>query len=182
MPGTTFVRHLSYLEGKIHVFHCSSQKPSIRTLKWSSILLKDKDEKQEKREIKGSPDIKVGNINAGPDLKAPRLFTIDAINKDKEKNQKTSDKTAKVTQEQKAENKTPILKVIAPNIKETGSGSLKASDIKVNLENVKEQSLEKPVSITAEPISKLKEKLLDLKSKEIDQQGNQNFACCLFLK
>lgn len=58
---------------------------------------------------------------------------------------------------------TPILKVIASNLKD---GSIKASDIKVNLENVKEQSLEKPIPITEAPIQQLKEKIMELKSKE----------------
>lgn len=42
---------------------------------------------------------------------------------------------------------------------------------KVNLDNIKEQSLDKPKAKLIEPIKVLKEKIMDLKSEKTEQSG-----------
>lgn len=56
---------------------------------------------------------------------------------------------------------TPILKVIAPALNDERE--------KFNVENVKEQIVEKPKAKLTEPIKALKEKILDLKSDKTEQ-------------
>lgn len=59
---------------------------------------------------------------------------------------------------------TPIIKVIAPTL---------TDDVKdkVNLDNIKEQSLDKPKAKLTEPIKVLKEKILDLKGEKTEQSN-----------
>lgn len=75
---------------------------------------------------------------------------------------------ANVKEEEKVPvSETPIINVIAPSLRETEDD--KSSDIKdkVNLNNIKEQSLQDPKPILSnEPIKKIKEKILDLKKSE----------------
>lgn len=59
----------------------------------------------------------------------------------------------------------PVLKILTPNVKEQG---IKASDVKIVLENVKEQSLNKEVT-AADTLKQIKEKIFDIKPKEGEQ-------------
>lgn len=58
------------------------------------------------------------------------------------------------------------LKIILPDIKEE---EIKAGDVKIVLENIKEQSLGKEVTAT-DALKQVKEKILDSKSKEGEQE------------
>lgn len=116
---------------------------------------------------------KVGSISSSPAIGAKGNDVVKSTNISSEKISKTDvapspniKETTLHDDPTEPEKKIPVIKLIAPNLKETES--LKASDIKVNLENVKEQSLEKPIPIS-EPINKIKEKLFDLKPKETEQ-------------
>lgn len=64
-----------------------------------------------------------------------------------------------------AQTEKPILKILTPNVKEQ---EIKASDVKIVLENVKEQSLNKEAT-AADTLKQIKEKIFDIKPKEGEQ-------------
>lgn len=136
-------RHLSLLEGNTtHSSQCIVLKPSVKE------ILSGKNYSSKKTDVTSNEK----KAEAGPGIS--NTTTLTSINKESNDTSKTE-----------LTKGTPILQVIAPNLKE---GIAKASEVKVNLENIKEQSLEKPIPITEMPIQQLKEKILDMKTKETE--------------
>lgn len=155
-------RHLCLIEGSAAQFsQCAALQPPVRAVQFRNYSSKDKQtinvtsKELKTKETTGiSSSTKVTSIQT----ESNKASKTESLVMSAEAKPDSSGK-------EKAKKGTPILKVIATNLKE---GSVKASDIKVNLENVKEQSLEKPIPITEAPIQQLKEKIMELKTKEAE--------------
>lgn len=166
-------RQFSLLEGYIEVFHISQTKHSIPTLIWKKAFLSSK--VTEERVKSTSPDSKrtLSEKNSSDSIeKDDTLVTNQTIKTNATQHIEHATIMHSIEQ-QETEKKTPIIKVIAPNIIEK---EIKSSDVKVNLENVKEQSLDNVVLLNSESIKQLKEKLLEIKSKETEQGKQFTFT------
>lgn len=152
-------RHLCLIEGNTAQFsQCAVLQPLIGAKTFRNFSSKGK------RTINVTPkDIK-NNETTGisSNTKVTSINTENSKIDKPESLAMSSEKKPENGNKEKTKKGTPIIKVLA-DLKE---GSAKTGDVKVNLENVKEQSLEKPIPIMEAPIQQLKEKIMELKAKE----------------